>query len=475
MRFRYSLRVKLTILFLIVMILPVLVIIFALPTVYRNLFTSESETLTQALLTSLTRNIETYLDDLDRLTIAPYLYSDVMRALQLKASGSYPSADGHTKYLSEQALNTALPEFLLNPRQDIAATIMLPMDGSVYISSRDTSGSVSGYPFTQQSWYRQAIQADGKVAFVSTHPQDYLPLSPQKQVFSVARLIKDPDSRRPLAVMMADADTRVLSKITSDLQLNVNSIVAVLDSNHQLIFSSAPLSDTLLKQIADQSPALEGDGDSFVSVSRTIESSQWAVVILQSSSEINAKLRWIYVIGILFALGGLVLAFVVFFTLSRWIVDPFQDMIQVMKRVQRGDLASRFKPQGRDEIAELGDALNTMIGRLSDLIDREYKAVLNQRNAEFMALQAQIQPHFLYNTLNSFIALNRLREQAALERAIYALSNMLRYTLRRDEWATIKEEFQFLQRYCELQRLRFEDRLNVEIQFETEASAIKIQ
>ncbi len=476
MKLRYSLRVKLTILFLIAIVLPVLLIIFALPTYYRNLLTDETQTLTEALLTSLTRNIETYLDDLDRLTISPYLYDEVMRALKLKVSGQYAEADDYTKLQANRALNTRLPQFLQNPRKDIVATILLPLDGSIFVTSRESDSMVvvPGYSFPDQPWYQQAVRANGGVAFISAHPQDYFPVSQRKQVFSVARLIRDPDSWKPLAVIMADADTIVLSKMMSDLKLNVSSIVCIIDGNRQLLFSNQPVSGRLLAQIVQHSPILEDADESYVSVSKTITSAQWTVVVLLSNSEINAKVRWLYFVGFLFALVGLVLTFSLFYTLSRWIVNPFQRMMVVMKKVQNGDLQSRFIGQGRDEIAELGSALNNMIVQLSGLIDREYKSALNQRNAEYLALQSQIQPHFLYNTLNSFIALNRLGERSALEKAIYALSHLLRYTLRREDWATVEEEFQFLQRYCDLQRIRFQERLTVSVHYPTEASGLRI-
>jgi two-component system sensor histidine kinase YesM len=254
----------------------------------------------------------------------------------------------------------------------------------------------------------------------------------------------------------------------------VTSTICILDSNNQLLFSSKPLSDKLLAQIPQQTGLLEDASDSYVRVSKTITPAQWTVVVLLSNSELSAQVRWLYIVGFLFAIGGLALTFILFYKLSEWIVNPFQEMIAVMKKVQHGDLRSRFVSRGEDEIAELGDALNTMVDQLGELIDREYKAVLSQRNAEYLALQSQIQPHFLYNTLNSFIALNREGERSALEKSIYALSSMLRYTLRQDDWATLGEEFSFLQRYCDLQSIRFQERLTVNVSYPQELTEFRI-
>jgi two-component system sensor histidine kinase YesM len=196
--------------------------------------------------------------------------------------------------------------------------------------------------------------------------------------------------------------------------------------------------------------------------------------VLLSDAEIVAKTRWLYITGSLFAVGGLLFTFLLFFILSRWIIHPFQDMIAVMKRVETGDLQTQFVVKGNDEIAELGQALNKMIGRLNQLIEREYKAVINQRNAEYRALQSQIQPHFLYNTLNSFLGLNRLNNTVALEKAILALSGMLHYILEGEDWVFLSEEITFVQRYCELQQFRFRERLTSDIQCEAKVGEVKI-
>ena len=461
----YSLRFRLLVLYLLVFLVLATIMMTAMPFYYQKSIATETATLTEGTLTSMARNIETYLDDLNRLTISPYLNDDIMSALRLRASQEYENADAYTKLTAYRALRTTLPLFLQNSRRDILATVLVSADGSAFIASTGTelSEPVADYPFTQQDWYQKAVGAGGNLVFVGSHPQDYLSGESRQQVFSVARLIRDPDTRRPLAVIMADADTIVLEQIVSDIKFNVSSIVCIFDNENKLIYSSQPVSPDLQKRILTDASEVRSDSASFTSVSQIISPAQWKVVVLLSNAEIAAKTRWLYASGILFAIGGLILTFLLFFALSRWIIRPFQEMIAVMKQVQSGNLETRFIVTGNDEIAELGQALNNMIERLSQLIDREYKAVINQRNAEYRALQSQIQPHFLYNTLNGFIGLNRLKDSAGLEKAILALSGMLHYILEGEEWVKLGDEMMFVQRYCDLQRIRFQERLNVNV------------
>jgi two-component system, sensor histidine kinase YesM len=477
MRFASSLRFRLMIFYLIIFLVPAAIMIFAMPYYFQQSLSKETRTLTEGTLTSIAKNVETYLDDLNRLTITPYLNDNVMQAMQLKASPNYGQADDYTKLLADRALQTTLPLFLQNSRTDILATILITPDGTAYITSvGDAFGEpVPDYPYTQQDWYRKAMQADGDVVFISSHPQDYLSNASGRQVFSVARLIKDPDTRQPLGVIMADADTVVLARIINDIHFNVSSIVCVFDDQNKLLYSSRTLPEDLQNLNFGGGSTVEAAGDSYVTVSTVISPAGWRLVVFLSNAEVAAKTQWIYITGILFAVSGLALTLLLFFILSRWVGRPFQEMITVMKQVQTGNLQARFTVSGNQgEIAELGLALNNMIEQLNELIEREYKAVINQRNAEYRALQSQIQPHFIYNTLNSFLGLNRLNDMVGLEKAILALSGMLHYILEGEDRVALDDEITFIQRYCELQWLRFRERLTSQIRCDKDAKEIKI-
>jgi two-component system sensor histidine kinase YesM len=470
-----SIRFKLTLLFLATIVFPVVVIVTAIPSYYQKLLTSQESTQMQDTLTALTFSIETYLDDLDRMTITPYLNDDVMIALKLKSTYQSKLLTPYQLYETEQALSNTLPKFLKNTRKDILGTILLPMDDSIYITSPNgyVNKVVEGYPFNKQDWYIRALKADGNVAFISFHVQNYLE-GAEAEVFSVARLIKDPDSQRPLGVIMADADTVALEKMMLGIRLKNGSIAAILDDNRKLIYASKPLSNQLQRQMATGNSIVEEAGERYSIVHETVSRSNWRIVVLFPESVINKQLQNIYWIGFSFAASGLIIAMLLYFTISHWMVTPFRQMVLVMKKVQRGNLQTFYSVSGNDEVAQLGKNLNTMISRLGELIDREFRAELGQRNAEYRALQSQIQPHFLYNILNGFIGLNRKGKSMLLERAILSLSGMMRYTLEHNDWALLKDEINFITKYCELQQIRFTEKLEVHIDYSPAAADILI-
>ncbi len=471
----HSLRVKLSMLFLLTIVVPVSIFLLALPSYYHNLILRQTTELTQGTLNALEFNVETYLDDLERLSITPYLNEDVMVGLKLKASQRSGYASEYSRFEAEKALTVTLPKFMKNTRKDILGTILLAHDGSVYANSAyGITDPKPDFPFTDQDWYKKAMWADGAATFISVHPQDYLQLPSAKQVFSVARLIKDPDSGKPLAVIMADADSIVLERIIKNIHFNVRSIVSILDDRNRLIYTNGVVSQDMIAQISANPSLIKGSDDTYRVVTTRLSRPDWNIAVLLSNTDIRSKLRWIYLFGSLFAAGGIFITFFLYFVLSRWIISPFKEMVHVMKNVQRGDLERRFRIRGQDEIAQLGFTLNRMIAQLQELIDREYKAVLRQRDAEYKALQSQIQPHFLYNTLSGFIGLNRSGQTQVLEKAILSLSSMLRYILEHNDWTTIKEEIDFVEKYCELQKIRFEDRMNVQLDIDPRFHDVRI-
>lgn len=90
----------------------------------------------------------------------------------------------------------------------------------------------------------------------------------------------------------------------------------------------------------------------------------------------------------------------------------------------------------------------------------EYELSIAQKNLQLQALQSQIQPHFIINTIYSFITLNQIGEQETLNDAFYSFAHLLRYVLSKDNSTTIGKELDFLEDYCSLCLLRFGNRLS---------------
>lgn len=121
------------------------------------------------------------------------------------------------------------------------------------------------------------------------------------------------------------------------------------------------------------------------------------------------------------------------------------------------------------EFDSIGRALEAMGRRIGLLVEEEYILRLHQQAAEYKAMQTEINPHFLNNVLSSLIALNRMGEGRLLETAIRNLSQMFRYTCEHGYDSLVGQEFRFIRSYLMLEKLRFEERLEYEVNAEREA------
>ena len=107
----------------------------------------------------------------------------------------------------------------------------------------------------------------------------------------------------------------------------------------------------------------------------------------------------------------------------------------------------------------IGENLNKMIHQLDLYIQRSYKYEIQRQEAEYRALQNQVNPHFLYNTLNCFLSLNRLGMKQELENGILQLTHIFRYTCNNEKMTTVEKELDFCTQYCNVMKIRFEERI----------------
>ena len=152
---------------------------------------------------------------------------------------------------------------------------------------------------------------------------------------------------------------------------------------------------------------------------------------------------------------------------TRSIVMPIQKLKRLMKKAQEGDLTVSFNTKYSDEIGELGSSFNTMVKEINNLINLVQIEEKNKRIAEMNVLQAQIKPHFMYNTLDTIRWMAEEHNEEDIVEIIEAFTNLLRISLSKGkEIISVKEELNHVQSYLTIQKIRYEDKLDYEIDFD---------
>lgn len=152
---------------------------------------------------------------------------------------------------------------------------------------------------------------------------------------------------------------------------------------------------------------------------------------------------------------------------SRRITKPVNQLVEAMKQTGKGDFSIRLSVQGKDEMWYLTEKYNEMGERIQTLIEQNYKSELRKKEAEIMALNLQLNPHFLYNTLNIVNMMALEEGNMEVSKILISLSDMLQYTFRnRQELVSFSEEYVWLQNYLHIMGIRFEGKFKVQYEID---------
>lgn len=172
--------------------------------------------------------------------------------------------------------------------------------------------------------------------------------------------------------------------------------------------------------------------------------------------------RYAYIVLMFFAAGFSVLAA---WGISRSIYIPIKKLHDVTSTITKNDLQALVTSDNVDEITELGMSFNIMIGKIKDLLDAKVKEQEYLKKAELRALQAQINPHFLYNTLDTIIWMAEAKQTDRVIEIVSALSSFFRISLSKGrDWITIGEEIERTRSYLTIQRMRYRDIMDFKIE-----------
>ena len=155
-----------------------------------------------------------------------------------------------------------------------------------------------------------------------------------------------------------------------------------------------------------------------------------------------------------------ILCVLVSLALSRSLFSPIARLSGAMRRVHAGDLAARVPVGRRDEIGQLTEDFNTMTGQLQTYVAEQVQHQKDLNEAQIRQMQAQLNPHFLYNTLDTIKWLAKIHKLPQVAQLAGNLAGILRCSIASEQFITLRQELDLLQRYIDIQKIRFAGRFN---------------
>ena len=348
-------------------------------------------------------------------------------------------------------------------------SLCISRDGNIIFQFGD------GVLIEEIKYNEKAHSLDGKAFWTPVYKlENRASLKDEVFVVSLIRLLRDLDSPNYLGVERISIDERFLCQTYNSINVNDYSISMIMNETGSVISSTDKqylgydITDNgFYNQIANQSEGfVKGTflDEQYYVFYYTIDDLNWKVLQFVPINKIFEQKTIInqFIIFILFTC--LVFMFVFSFFLDKTIIKPIKLLSSTMNDVGLGNFNVSLAVNSNDEIGNLHKKFVQMVQDLKNMIDRVYIAELSETKSKIMALEAQINPHFLYNALDTirWIAINNKDYETGEQ--IESLANLFRYTLENQDGITsVYREVEHLQNYINIQKHRFGNRISVDI------------
>lgn len=437
------------------------IILFMLYTVY--FLNTREEQRMRDMVESVSRNISMKLEEVKSITNVYYSETAVFNeAESLNNIKLYQYYDSLERSRMETEYSKIITNRIYMSSQPVKSVVFFPMNEmswtGFYIGKNQSA--VTEFPYSgyhKADWFIEAVENPNTVLFYGGHSPDYFREGDEKEVYSCVRAIRNLDNNRIIGVVKVDVD---LESLQESLE--------VADENREHGFILSKKGEVVIQSAwLQKAPYMKRTGWEEKQVS--IEDTELKLTYLESKSQVYKVFFIIFILMILIIMGSAWLAFEVYRRQMQEMVDDVRTITEIVGKAGSGNFSERIQVSSQNEMSEIAAAVNKMMDDLQAYIEQEYLLVIQNQKAEYRALQSQINPHFLYNTLNGFVALNRMGETKILEKSIISLAQLFRYTCKEQDVVNVESELGFLKRYLELEKLKYENRLDYIISMDEES------
>jgi two-component system sensor histidine kinase YesM len=294
-------------------------------------------------------------------------------------------------------------------------------------------------------------------------------------VVSLGTGIIRPVTHEVLGVIIVDIDKSAIEDICKGIRIGGNGYFSLMSMENEpvYIFSSDPnfnfekLNKTYRDRITMEPNGYfteKMNGQNYFYVFNTLSNTGWKIIGKVRLQDLMQRAYSIRNITIIVVLVCILSTAILYFFISEKLTLPIVDLKDKMKQAEQGNLTVIAECKNKDEIADLCSSFNVMLENIKQLIEKNKKEQEALKKSELKLMQAQINPHFLYNTLDTIVWLSEAKESASVIEISKALSGFFRATLSSGrEWITLEEEIDHIRNYLIIQKMRYMDILDYRI------------
>lgn len=295
--------------------------------------------------------------------------------------------------------------------------------------------------------------------FHSTEEDDYLSST------SYIRPVFDSETKEVYGIVVLDVSYESIHKLFTASSIRLKDKAVIVDSNGEILLQYPLLADYTdvlqnYPQVLKKSTQIEGKlyKKDVIIVSEKINLADWSLVRFVQKDAATESIREVLKGFQIILAVVTVISILYTIWLTRSFTRPIKELMQVCEKVMEGDFTAHAVVKRQDELGRLGDTFNRMIDQINEFFDKERRNQKRKAEMEYQILQAQINPHFLYNTLDSMKWLAVMQGVDNIAEMSTALINLLQYNLGKVEGeTTLRNEIESVRNYIIIQKYRYSD------------------
>ncbi|WP_163537481.1 sensor histidine kinase [Gracilibacillus sp. YIM 98692] len=476
--FKTSIRNKLIVLLLLITIIPFGSSVFVTFFYTKETLTEKAIEENSNLLYQGKINIENYLNELNSLTLTIYNNPDFMNHLA--------ASDYRTDYMMRDVFSNVMLTILYanesikkvtisNLNQNYQLTVS--HRSNIVYSTMGMNKKLDVFTKAEESLNHLYIESNNHL-FSNTN---------SLHSFTLHRAIANVPSPHILGYISLEVDPSKLSDLSKRLYHEPTESLDIVTPDGSVVFSSderdyteeeAPWKEELLAS-EDESGVLKRDDENFqgVIVYHRISKAlgDWILIKRLPYTTLHQSAYDIGLINIGFGLIGLALVIIATFFVSFKITSPIRVLVQNIQQIEKNNIKVKFDSLGNDEIGILGERFKQMIERINHLINREFRLEIENKTNQLKVLQSQINPHFLYNALQSIGTLALKSNAPKVYSLITQLSKIMRYGMdMKEDKVPLDKEVQYIKSYLLLYQERLGDEFTYTLDFDSDVMDVMV-
>ncbi len=367
-------------------------------------------------------------------------------------------------YAARQELSTLLATQLeLNDNLDGVA--LLTLEGLPFLTWSRQGYSLNNYNSFSDAWFQETMTLQGRPLIRINHTNAFYYDAPRPLV-SISRVLYS-GNRQPLGIVVVYEPLSYVIDLLSADSLRENETLLLVDNEGHTIYAKGANTNQIIsinyKELASGTDTVTTDEATFFRSISPATALGWRIVSYLPLDTQTGFAELFRNINLLLLLALILFSFVLSATMAFFVTKPLQQLTHSFQQVGEGNLDAAVPVKGADEIAMIGTAFNNMLLQTKSFIHERYEMNLLITRAELEALQSQINPHFLFNTLNSIKAVINSKDQQKAMQMVQVLADLLRYNLSRGQYqVSFAEDLDVTKKYLFLQQCRFGDTYQVD-------------